>query len=305
MMGRTLVLGSTGFVGRTIQDLVTDAGTSEDFVFAYRSSPELILEGLGSLRVDLLDGESAAQVAAFDTVVWVAGNSDHGLAWRDPKADFELSAGTMLGLLEHFHGGLTMLSSQAVYFGLSGAIPEDVDHVPTMPYGFGKLAGERYARWALDAGRLEKLWVYRLMYAFGRHEKSRRLLASCIRSSRDGSLVTVAGGGLSFLNPLPASFLGEVLLASSRELQKEPIGFSEVTNINHPNPWTVLEVVELLSTLGAFEYQVVEGGEEWPVTFHGSVDRLAGWLAKWDMSFPDVERGLAAYRKDVLRRDAQ
>jgi len=301
---RTLVLGSTGFIGRTIQDIVLASGAPEDFVFGYRSKPELILEGLQSLRVDLLEFESAAQTAAFDTVVWVAGNSDHGMGWTNPAADLELSAGTMLGLLGHFRGELTMLSSQAIYFGLSGPINEDIDHVPTMPYGFAKLAAERYARWALDAGRLRKVWIHRLMYAFGRHEKPRRILSTCIRSSEDGSLVTVSGGGMSYLNPLPADFVSMVLLASSRQLQSEPPGFVEVSNINHPDPWTVREVVELLNTLGPFRYEVLPGGEQWPVTFHGSVDRLAEWLAAWRMPFPDVERGLAAYRSELLGRDS-
>ena len=60
--------------------------------------------------------------------------------------DFDAEVRTFLTFLDHFRGSLTMLSSQAIYSGLTGEVEESVDHVPNMPYGFTKLACERFAR---------------------------------------------------------------------------------------------------------------------------------------------------------------
>lgn len=299
----TLVIGGSGFVGQTLQDLVADADRADEFMFSYCSNAGAMRQGVQTLRLDLDDAGSATTAGGFDRAIWVAGNSDHGLGWNDPRADWELSVGTLLNLLEHFQGDLTMLSSQATYFGLDGKIPESVDHAPAMPYGFAKLAAEKYADWAVQAERLRSLRVCRLMYAFGIHEKERRLLQRCIRASRDGGTVTIAGGGKSFLNPVPATFLADVLVRLNDEAPARTTGSVDRFNVNHPDEWTVRGVVEFLGTLGPFDYEVIEGGEPWPVTFRGDVTKLTSLLEGWGVRFPDVETSLASYRDQVLQGD--
>jgi nucleoside-diphosphate-sugar epimerase len=297
---RVLVLGGGGFVGAALQTIA--AGDPGRFLFVDRVLPHPPPGNVDSARIDLLSEREVEPLAAYDHAIWVAGNADHGIGWVDPIADLESQVMALLRFLSRFRGSLTMLSSQAVYFGLEGGVREDVDHVPSMPYGFAKLAAEQYAQWALEAGRLERLWIHRLMYTFGPGEKPRRLLARCIRANRDGSTVTVAGGGRSFLNPLPVAFLARVLERSSAQLALQPPGTMEVTNVNHPEPWTVLQVVEVLRELGPFDCKVVAGGEQWPVAFHGRVDRLSAWLDRWGLPFPDVRSSLAKYREEVLGR---
>ena len=299
-MKRVLVLGGSGFVGKALQSV--SAGDPGRFLFVDRVLPHPAPEHVDILQVDLLSERDVGQLAQFDHAIWVAGNADHGIGWIDPIGDLESQVTAFLRFLSRFRGSLTMLSSQAVYFGLHGGVPEEVDHVPNMPYGFSKLAAEKYAQWALESGRLERLWIHRLMYTFGPDEKPRRLLARCIRASQDGSMVTIAGNGRSFLNPIPVTFLALVLERSSMQLAQQPPGYMEVTNINHPEPWTVLEVAEHLCTIGSFDYKVVAGGERWPVTFHGRVDKLSAWLDRWGIGFPDVRRSLAKYREEVLGR---
>ena len=298
----TLVLGGGGFVGRAIQRRV--AAESGRYVFAVRADATTETHGVRTLQIDLLDESRVGEVARFNHAIWVAGNANHGLGWSDPSKDIASQVITLLRFLRHFTGILTMLSSQAVYFGLSGGVREDVDHVPNMPYGFAKLAAEQYARWALEAGRLDRLWIHRLMYAFGEGEKPGRLLPRCFRASREGGRVTVAGGGRSFLNPLPVGFLADVLVESAEQMRSEALGFTEVTNVNHPEPWTVLDVVNWVRDRNTFDLEVVESGEHWPVTFHGSVNRLLGWLDRWDMAFPDVRTSLLEYEDQLARRTA-
>lgn len=300
-MKNVLVLGGNGFVGKALQALVREQPGG--FIFLDRSFSADASARFRTRSVDLLDEHQLAGLEEYEHAIWVAGSADHGLGWTNPLADLESQLVTLLKFLAHFRGSLTLLSSQAVYSGLSGEVPEHVDHVSTMPYGFAKLAAERYAQWALEDGRLERLWIHRLMYTFGQHEQPRRLLARCIAASQGGGTVTVAGGGRSFLNPLPVDFLAEVLLRSSRQLAAEPSGHIEVTNVNHPDTWTVLEVVEFLAGLGAFDYSVTQLGEQWPVTFHGRVERLSSWLREWDLAFPEVERSLIEYRSQTLGRN--
>jgi nucleoside-diphosphate-sugar epimerase len=295
----TLILGGAGFVGRAIQQRVTER--PEEFVIVTRPGAGAGTSGLRTLRLDLRDDSALAEVSHFGHAIWVAGNADHGLGWSDPIADVESQLLALLSFLKHFHGSLTLLSSQAVYFGLEGEVVEDVDHVSAMPYGFAKLASESYARWALDAGRLRQLWVYRLMYAFGEDEKPRRLLARCVEAGRAGGRVTVAGGGRSFLNPLPVDFVADVLLRSAEHLRSEADGFVEITNINHPERWTVLDTLAAFNSLVAFDYDVVEAGEDWPVTFYGDVGRLTRRMNGWGLQFPDIRASLSDYRDRAAR----
>lgn len=298
-MRETLIVGSSGFVGSAIRQRV--GSRSREYVFASRDDRRNEGPVGRTTRIDLLDETQVSAVSNFDHAVWVAGSADHRLGWVNPIADLESQVVALLRFLQHFRGSLTLLSSQATYYGLRGEIEEDVDHVPTMPYGLAKLAAESYARWALGAGRLRTLWIFRLMYAYGAGEASHRLLARCVRSRRDGKRVAIAGGGRSFLNPLPVEFVADVLLRSSDQMTTEPDGFSEVTNINHPERWTVRDVVEAFGRLHNFDHEVVESGEDWPVTFYGSVDRLTRWLSRWGLTFPDVEVGLAAYGSRDVR----
>lgn len=290
-----LVLGGSGFVGRAIQQQVIVEGRTHEFVFAYRDGAARIDSRVKSLRVDLLDPDTLPVISEYDEAIWVAGSSDHGRAVRDPLGDLECSVVTMLRFLGVFRGNLTMLSSQAVYFGLKGEIREDVDHATSMPYGFAKLAAERYAAWALQAGQLTRLWIHRLMYAYGSHENPRRLLSRCLAAAETGEDVLITGGGRSFLNPLPVGFVAEVLLRSSEHLPGMSPGSCLVTNLNHPECWTVLDVVEFIVRLRRFSYEVTGSGEEWPVEFFGCVDRLIDFLAQWGLAFPSVEASLESY----------
>jgi nucleoside-diphosphate-sugar epimerase len=300
-LDETLIVGAAGFVGRAIQERIADRPA--EFVLVTRPRAGVGTSPLRTLQLNLRDDSALAEVSRFRDAIWVAGNAEHGLGWSDPIADLDSQLLALLSFLKHFRGSLTLLSSQAVYFGLDGEIVEDVDHVPAMPYGFAKLAAERYARWALEAGRLRQLWVYRLMYAFGEDERPRRLLARCMEAARSGGRVTIAGGGRSFLNPLPVDFVADVLLRSAEHLRSEADGFVEITNINHPDRWTVLDTLATFNSLVAFDYDVVEAGEDWPVTFYGDVGRLTRRMNEWGLRFPDIRASLSDYRDQAVRGD--
>jgi nucleoside-diphosphate-sugar epimerase len=261
--------------------------------------PHSAPEHVDVLQVDLLSEREVGQLAQYDHAIWVAGNADHGIGWIDPIGDLESQVMAFLRFLSRFRGSPHDASSQAVFLIARRSAGGGI--VPNMPYGFSKLAAEKYAQWALESGRLERLWIHRLMYTFGPDEKPRRLLARCIRASQDGGTVTIAGNGRSFLNPIPVTFLARVLERSSMQLAQQPPGYMEVTNINHPEPWTVLEVAEHLCTIGSFAYKVVASGERWP-DHHGRVDKLSASARPVGYRFPMSVGVLAKYRDEVLGR---
>lgn len=290
-----LVLGGSGFIGRAIQEYVLATHRADDFVFAYRNEGGAVDERLRRLKMDMLDPGSVAQAQGFDRAIWVAGTSDHALGWRSPLSDLESTVVTLLRFLAVFRGSLVLLSSQAVYFGLSGCVPESVDHVPSMPYGLSKLVAERQCEWALERGELKRLWIHRLMYAFAPHERPERLLKRCLAAERSGCTVTVFGGGRSYLNPLPASFVAEVLVRSSDSMESEGQGFLETTNLNHRECWTVADVIECLQSFCSFKYELMDGGERWPVRFWGDTARIGCHFDRWGLEYPAVPVSLKTY----------
>jgi nucleoside-diphosphate-sugar epimerase len=299
-MGQILIIGGSGFMGRTLQDEVVRLGRASDFVFGYAQHPKRIRSELASRAIDLLDPDAASACQDHSRIIWVAGSSDHGLGWDDPEEDLRRSVLPLLRMLRAFRGDLTMLSSQAVYFGLEGRVPETIDHTPGMPYGLGKLSAERYARWALEAGRLRTLWCYRLMYAFGVHDKPRRLLKRCAAAAHGGSPLTVTGGGVSFVNPLPADFVVRALLAAHETQCSEGNGFEQCVNLNHPECWTVLDVVKQLRAVRDFEVVLKSDGERYPVRFWGDTERLRAWLSRWSLDLPGVTESLVQHHRLAL-----
>jgi nucleoside-diphosphate-sugar epimerase len=202
--------------------------------------------------------------------------------------------------MQEFRGSLVLLSSQAAYYGLEGKIFEAVDHVATIPYGISKQMVEAYAKYFLRNHYLSKLWIFRLMYAFGKGEKEYRLIPKCANAIREGEQVTIFGGGESFLNPLPSEFVAKVLLRASESLKQGTKQFMEITNINYPERVTAKDLVAYLNQIRPFNFTVSGKGEEWPVKFWGDTENLLSHLREWNMDFPDLWGSLKKYFAELI-----
>jgi hypothetical protein len=154
---------------------------------------------------------------------------------------------------------------------------------------------EAYSKYFLKSGFLSKLWIFKLMYAFGKFEKERRLIPKCARATRTNETVFVYGGGKSFLNPLPSWFIAKVLVRAAESLEKKEDNFTEITNINHPEKVTVKDVIAFLANLKHFNYVVKDSMEEWPVRFWGNTNRLSIHMREWNIGFPSVWDSLKKY----------
>lgn len=294
-----LVVGGSGFIGRALQEAVIDEGLGDAFTFACNEHPENIREGFKTVKADLTQRDGAKPFEDYSTIIFAAGHSNPLLANKEPWLDLELNVSLLLNTARHFRGKMVLLSCQSVYQGLEGEVQEHVDHVPTMPFGLSKSVEETYARHLWRARYLDRLWIHRLGYTYGKGEAERRLVPMCNWAASNKGKVHIHGGGKSYLNPLPARFVAEVLLRTADELQDMPSGFIETTNLNHPAKLTAAQVVRVLDGARRFGYEIDEAGEEWPVRYYGNTERLEKHLKKWEMEFPDAKEALRDYFMDM------
>lgn len=294
-----LVVGGSGFIGKGIQEAAMDMGLGDLLTFTYSEHPEKINDGFKKVKVDLLHKDGADPLKDYTMAIFVAGHGNHGNADLDPFRDIQINTSLFLNFMRYYRGSLVMLSSQAVYQGLSGEVKENVDHVPESPFGISKRMAEAYADFYYRTEHIRKLWVFRLLYAFGKGELERCLLPMCAWASSNQGKVVLHGGGKSYLNPLSSSFVGEVLLRAVDTVEEQDDGSREVFNLSHPKKMTSLDVVKLLSGTKRFTYTVDEGGENWPIRYWGDTDKLAVLFKEWKMSFPDEKKSLVDYFMDI------
>jgi len=300
-MEKVIVVGGSGFIGSALQKCVLDQRIENGFTFSYNKHPDKINNNLEKVRIDLFDKDSIKLVESYPIAIYVSGSTDHGLARSSPLLDLDLNAKAFLSFMEKFRGSLILLSSQAVYYGLEGEILENVDHVSTIPYGLSKLMMEAYAKYFLTKGTLSKLWIFRLMYAFGKGEKERRLIPRCAKATYSNERITVFGEGKSLLNPLPSWFVAKILIQAAENLKEIDENFLETTNINYPEKVTVSDVVRFLAKVEHFDYVISEFGEEWPVRFWGNTKNLSTHMKEWKVEFPNLWGNLKEYFIELIR----
>lgn len=293
---KIIVVGGSGFIGKNILERFKEKQLDATLIATYcndLSFPCFAQKiGVQPLRVDLLNDASCIPGDA-DIGIFVAGNSDHGLAITNPLKDLELSVKTLLNFLENFRGKLILLSSGAVYYGLKGQVKEDTFNYPVFSYGIAKLAGENYVRYFKRRGKISDFVIFRLFYAFGKYEKPRRLFPRVIDSIYSGSnSFVVHGRGSSIIDPLSASAVADVFY----EAILKNLGGGEIFNLCRGEPFTVRDIVKKISQVLRADLTIVYDyqTEEFPVDFWGDVNRLKSTL-RWEP--PPLEEEILEYAK--------
>ena len=180
---QTIVVGGSGMIGSAIQRQLIKQEKTENCTFSYYTNKVPILRGLESLHLDLFDEDSIRQLEGFHNAIYLAGNTDHVLASKDPAKDVQLNVEAFLNFMKFFKGTLVLFSSQAVYYGYEGSVKEGAVQKPTIPYGISRHVAEMYAEYFKHVGKLRSLVILRPTYVFGQGEEKRRLIPRCAQAA--------------------------------------------------------------------------------------------------------------------------
>jgi nucleoside-diphosphate-sugar epimerase len=286
-------------IGQAIQVETANQRIMDCFVFTYDTNKSGIHPYVESIHLDLLDQQSVKQVESYSSAIYLAGNTDHSLASKNPPQDLKLNVEAFLNFMKYFKGALILFSSQAVYYSYEGSVSEQAEQNPPIPYGISRHTMELYAKYFKHIGRLSSLIIFRPTYIFGKGEKKRRLIPRCAQAALTHGTLKIFGKGDSFLNPLPVEFVARVVLKIKDSMSEHE--YNMAINLNHPEPMTVRDVVHVLQEVKPFKFAVEEGGEEWPARHYGETTLLLNLLKDWGMEMPDVEIALERYFAELVR----
>jgi UDP-glucose 4-epimerase len=152
----------------------------------------------------------------FDVIVHLAGNANHGLADQEPWADLMATgvlAASILGRIPTRR--IVLLSSAAVYAGLSGRVDPARCVRPPMAYALSKLYVEGLVASLLAGGRVQSACIIRLYNAFGPGERPGRLIPRVVEAARNSRPFTLTGDPASLSDPVHVDDVVTCLLAAA------------------------------------------------------------------------------------------
>lgn len=204
MLGRVLVTGAGGFLGRDLCEVLLDRGNEVIGVGRSAAPPLLERKGLRWLQGDLRDFRFAMEATKnIDAVVHLAGLSSPAVAYADPMEDFRNGPSLTFNLLESSRlSGVTRFlfsSSGGTIYGDAKQVPtpEGSEITPSGVYGTGKRVSEIY----LESFEREfglKTFSLRIANPFGPGQSAKRgqgIVAYALSAALEGFPVKIFGDG--------------------------------------------------------------------------------------------------------------
>lgn len=248
---RLLVTGASGFLGRNFL-LASDRTWNIEAVYHNAVDfPAFVMgRGLHHVRPHRCDLSSAPDVRGladtlserFDSILYLAANSDPALSAVDPGTDLAAGPVALVNLLSTFRcGRLVYLSSGAVYDGLRGEVGPDAPVAPRLPYAISKLACEHYVRWFRHAERVGSFVILRFFGAYGPLEPPRKIYTRLVRWAANGAQepFEIRGDGK---NRIDAMYVGDAVRGIKKVITSDTS--DHVVDFASATPVTINELVE-------------------------------------------------------------
>lgn len=210
---RVLVTGGTGFIGQALLASVPPHWT----VVATTRSDAVLPSGVEAVPLPT-GAESLPSLLAegFDVLVHLAGNSNHGLAEREPWTDLEATARVGALIVGQVPARrIVHLSSAAVYAGLVGRVSPASCARPPMAYALSKLYVEGLVQSRVARGDAEGAAILRLYNAFGSGERATRLIPRVAEAALSGTEFVLSGDPDSLSDPIHVDDVVRALVAAA------------------------------------------------------------------------------------------
>jgi nucleoside-diphosphate-sugar epimerase len=206
---KVAITGATGFIGANLLAKVPPTWRVVALVRGGRAPAGVTAAAFPEAGEPL----DASLAAPFDVVIHLAGNSNHGLAEREPWLDLDAtarSAAVVFGRVSTRR--VVLLSSAAVYAGHAGLVSPASSVRPPMAYALSKLYVEGLVAAHVASGNVESATTIRLYNAFGPGERPTRLIPRVAAST--GSF-TLTGDPSSLSDPVHVDDVVRALVAAA------------------------------------------------------------------------------------------
>jgi UDP-glucose 4-epimerase len=258
------VIGSRGFLGRTVIDQLVAAGIA---VRAYARPaagpvPAAVQAGVVCVPYDLTDSFDPAAFDGIDTLILLASATRPNSPGNTALSELALNVTPHLTLFQGLKGTgvrhLIYLSSGGAVYGdrpSDTPVAEDEHCRPADPYGFGKLCIETALAliWQGDsteqAGR--RATIIRPANPVGRHQLAsvgaHGLVTTVLHHLRQGLPVTVQGDGAAVRDYFAATDLADLILRAAQQPPAGPVAGAGpvVVNAGSGRGLTILQVIDL------------------------------------------------------------
>lgn len=274
------VLGASGFIGQNLVECLLKEGL--EIIPVFFTHPVGYPKAISYDKFLQVGGK-------IDFVIFAAGNSNHNVENEQLLESIKKDCQYIQETFQRFEiSRAVLLSSAAVYYGYEGYVDENTCPKPTTNYGISKRIAEMIFEKEITIRKKQGI-VLRLTHAFGKGERTTRLLPNIARAVTKGETLKVRGKGESYINPIPVEFLCNVV---KYFLNKNLNSELEYYNIGSKEKIKVRELVEAIQKKLNFQY-AIEGEEKQEVKFIVKVDKLA----KLGIVFPNPIESAIEYIK--------
>jgi UDP-glucose 4-epimerase len=279
-----VLLGHTGFVGRALQAYLEQTGVN--------------VHGFSSSTLDLRQPQSFAvldEVLTADaTLVFASAlTPDRGATLDALAANFAMSVNVARYLEAHPPARCVYVSSDAVYALGDEDITESTPADPTNVYALAKFNGERVLQVVAEARKIPLL-VVRPTGVFGPGDTHNSYGPNrFVRSITDSHSVRLFGKGEETRDHI---YVDDLAQAVAELMSARQIG---VFNIATGTSRTFGSIVEQLSRLVPFEFELIEAPRAGPIT-HRRFDTTRLQAALPGLRFTPFEDALAATVRSAL-----